>query len=142
MDYKVSPEKYQEIADIYISAKLTTEQIAKKYNVSTRTIQRILAIMGVIRTAGQSNRAIAHLKNYKCTPEIFKVKRKQISQKLRYITITNHPYCTNCGVRSSDGARLEVDHIDNDPTNNDSTNLQVLCGPCNRGKAHIDKYGY
>jgi hypothetical protein len=36
-------------------------------------------------------------------------------------------------------AQLEVDHIDGDPSNNDSKNLQTLCGCCHKYKTIINE---
>lgn len=129
------------VVSLYKSGKYTTEQIATNYSISTRQVQRIATKYGVIRTLSESNKLVAPLKNYKTIPKEFKVVRKQISSKTRYNTIANQPWCTICGMSAKDGVRLEVDHIDNDPSNNNSDNLQVLCALCNTGKSHLDRFG-
>ncbi len=40
--------------------------------------------------------------------------------------------CSSCG--STEIHRLEVDHIDGNPNNNDKDNLQVLCSDCHKAK--------
>ncbi len=129
------------IVALYKSGKYTTEQIAKNYSISPRQVQRIATKYGIIRTQAEANKLIAPLKNYKTIPAEFKVKRKYITNKLRFEIINKHPYCTVCGMRPNDGVRLEVDHIDNNPTNNTRDNLQVLCTKCNTGKWHLDYFG-
>lgn len=129
------------VVSLYKSGEYTTEQIAKNYGISPRQVQRIATKYGVIRTLAESNRLVVPLKNYRSIPKEFRVVRKQISSKTRYNTITSHPWCTACGLRPDDGVRLEVDHIDNNPSNNDPSNLQVLCALCNTGKSHLDRFG-
>lgn len=136
---KLSPETHQAIANLYKTAQYTTEQIAKNYNISTRQVQRIAKKLGVVRTQAEANRVIAPLKNYHRIPKELRVKRKQLTNRVRYDLISLQPYCTLCGSKPEHGIRLEVDHIDNNPSNNTNDNLQVLCNICNRGKYHSSK---
>lgn len=75
---------------------------------------------------------MAHLKNYQQA----RVGRKRVYVPLqvRYDMIADHPYCSICGRTVDDGVRLEIDHRDDDSTNNDLDNLWVLCDLCNKGK--------
>lgn len=132
--------KHQTIARIYKSGKVTTENIAKQFLLTPRQVQRICKNAGVIRSQAEANRIAAPLKNYRTVPDEFKVKRKHITSKIRYQVISSHPYCAVCGMRPNDGVRLEVDHIDEDPTNNILSNLQVLCTKCNTGKSHVARF--
>ncbi|MGO4470373.1 HNH endonuclease [Arthrobacter sp. M-10] len=50
--------------------------------------------------------------------------------------LREHPYCSLCGTPAVPENPLNIDHIDNDPTNNYAENLQVLCRACNVGKEH------
>ena len=129
------------IIALYTSGMYTTEQIANNYNVTPKTVQRICKHDGVLRTAAESNKLIAPLKKYRTIPSELRVKRKSLTNKLRYTLIASHPYCTHCGMKPDDGVRLEIDHIDNNPSNNDKDNLQVLCTLCNIGKSHLDRFG-
>ena len=142
-NYKLIPNQHDSIAKMYQSEKYTTEYIAKTYNISTRQVQRIAKKLGVIRSLAEANKTAAPLKHYHHVPKHLRVQRKQISQKLRFTMISSHPYCSWCGSRPSNnnGTRLEVDHIDNNPLNNELSNLQVLCGSCNTGKSHLDRFG-
>lgn len=137
---KLSPKLHEAVAKLYASGLYTTEQLAKQYNVSTRQIQRIAKNKGVIRTLAEANKIAAPLKHYHTIPIDMRVKRKHISQRIRYETIAAHPYCNNCGMRPDDGIRLEVDHIDENPMNNNPDNLQVLCDMCNKGKSHASRF--
>ncbi len=139
---KLSPDLHEAVAKLYATGRYTTEQLAKQYNVSTRQVQRIAKNKGVIRTQAEANKIAAPLKRYHTIPIEMRVKRKQLSQKLRYQVISANPYCVICGMRPNDGIRLEVDHIDENPMNNDIKNLQVLCGSCNTGKSHVSRYSY
>ena len=113
--------------------------LADEYGISARQIQRILNDAGVIRTRSESfilaieqGRMIYHKK-----PEHLKAKRKRLSDKVRYDILQCDGFkCVLCGATASDGIRLEIDHIDNDATNNCNDNLQTLCQRCNSGKAH------
>lgn len=40
--------------------------------------------------------------------------------------------CTRCGFNAEVFMQLEIDHIDNNPLNNDLSNLQVLCANCHK----------
>lgn len=124
------------IVEMYSAGTHTTQQVADHFKVSTRLVQRAAAIAGVLRSASESHRLArinGHFTYRKLSPELKKI-RKQIGAKRRYAIISAHPFCTLCGRRASDDTRLEVDHIDKDPTNNGPSNLQVLCDWCNIGK--------
>jgi hypothetical protein len=43
-------------------------------------------------------------------------------------------YCELCNFIALDPVQLDVDHIDNNPSNNDKSNLQTLCANCHRLK--------
>lgn len=138
---KLSPELHKAIAKLYATGSYTTEHLASVYKVSARTIQRIATKHGVIRTQAEANKVSAPLKHYQTVPIELRVKRKHLSSKQRYAVIASHPYCNNCGSKPSEaGVRLEVDHIDENPMNNDSDNLQVLCRACNTGKSHLARF--
>lgn len=134
-------DKHQSVIQMYKSGRFTTEYIAKLYELSTRQVQRLCKEAGVIRTQAEANRVAAPLKNYHHVPIEFRVKRKHLSNKQRFIIISNHPYCSVCGLRVEDSIQLEVDHIDEDATNNNPSNLQVLCNLCNKGKHHLYAFG-
>lgn len=139
---KLSPELHKAISSLYASGKYTTESLAKTYDITARTVQRIAKKHNVIRTQAEANRIAVPLKAYHRmrVPEHLKKQRKQISQKLRYHLISNATACATCGAPKG-SVPLHVDHIDNDATNNELNNLQVLCAPCNTGKSHLDRFG-
>lgn len=138
---KFRAERDVKICELYLSGKYTTQKIAANFHVSPRGIQRVVKHYGVGRTQAEANRVAAPLKNYYRMPKELKVVRKHLTNKRRYELINAQPWCTTCGARPADGVRLEVDHIDNDPKNNDAPNLQVLCNLCNLGKSHLDRFG-
>lgn len=123
----------QLMAKDYKSLTMTTEQIAKKYNIVPRNVQRAMKALGVIRTQSEANKAMAKLKNYEGHKNPNKVTRLTLPKSLRYKIIKNHPFCTVCGGTPSQ-CPLQVDHIDGNPRNNNENNLQVLCMDCNYGK--------
>jgi len=138
-NFKLSPDLHKVIARLYASGDYTTEALAKIYGVSVRQIQRIAQKCGVLRTLAESNKLMAKHKNYRTIPQEFRVKRKQLTNRVRYDLLMIQPYCTLCGMRAEDGVQLEIDHIDNDPCHNTNDNLQVLCTVCNNGKYHSSR---
>jgi len=60
--------------------------------------------------------------------------RKGLRSKVRYEVLRANPYCSLCGRTAHDGVRLEIDHMDGNPMNNNRSNLQILCQECNIGK--------
>lgn len=138
---KAIHDKHNGIVQLYSSGNYTAEYIARLYTISVRQVQRIAKKHGVVRTIAESNKLMARHKRYHTVPKELRVKREWITNKKRYAIIQAHPYCTVCGMRPGDGIRLEVDHIDEDATNNNASNLQVLCGSCNLGKSHTARFG-
>lgn len=124
------------ILDDYKKLEITVENIAKKYDITVRTVQRIVKKLGFIRTVAEANKKAACLKDYSGhrLPEELKKKRKTLPRNIRYTLIKNHPFCSICG-NTMQQCPLHIDHIDGDATNNDLSNLQVLCLLCNHGKA-------
>lgn len=116
----------------YKALEMTVEKIAKKYDMTPRTIQRIVRSLGFIRTVSEANKASAKFKNYEALriPDELKSKRKSIPSKLRYELLLKYKECVVC----KNDYKLQIDHIDGNPSNNDATNLQVLCTLCNQGK--------
>ena len=48
----------------------------------------------------------------------------------RFLVTRDGERCKDCGEQPP--AELFIDHVDNDPSNNDPTNLRLLCRRCNR----------
>ena len=138
---KHKAEQHAVIGRLYESGNYTTVQLSKIYGISVRQVQRIAGMQGVVRTASESNKLISPLKNYKKVPIELRAKRKQLLQRVRYSMIVDHPYCSLCGLTVTDGIKLEIDHIDNDATNNAASNLRVLCHRCNVGKSGLRRWG-
>lgn len=51
-------------------------------------------------------------------------------RKLRALVLAEQPLCPECNERGILEPATEVHHIDDDPTNNDRSNLVGLCKPC------------
>lgn len=47
--------------------------------------------------------------------------------------------CDVCNIKAGDGIFLEIDHINNDPSDNRIENLQTLCRKCHIAKTKINK---
>lgn len=128
----------EEITDKYIKG-FSAQELSATYGISPRQIQRIVNKAGKIRTISESYiLAIkrGRMKYYRKPPELLK-QRTSIPHKLRYKVLQDANYrCVLCGATAKDGIRIEIDHIDQDATNNTLDNLQVLCHPCNKGKAY------
>ena len=50
--------------------------------------------------------------------------------------------CEFCGFIAIDQCQLDVDHIDGDHKNNNSTNLQTLCSNCHRLKTFLRRQNW
>lgn len=48
-------------------------------------------------------------------------------------------YCEHCNKKWESGKKFDVDHIDNNPSNNDPSNLQTLCRQCHSKKTKGDR---
>ena len=132
--------------DLYINKNMSCQQISEvaNFDLSIRQMQRILKRMGVIRTQADSFRLAVKQGRvkYHTIPEHLKQKRKHISSKLRYYILNRDGFaCAKCGATVKDCRRLEIDHIDENATNNDPINLQTLCDQCNLGKTHQQTRG-
>jgi 5-methylcytosine-specific restriction protein A len=55
-------------------------------------------------------------------------------RKLRALVLTEQPLCRDCESRGYIEPATEVDHHDNDASNNDRDNLVGLCKPCHSYK--------
>lgn len=132
-----------EIADKYANGSHSA-LLAEEYGISERQVQRIVNKLGVARTQSESYiLAIKQgRKTYHRLAPHHKKQRKFISRRKRLYIMKKFKYtCQYCGRKPIDGFRLEIDHIDENPMNNDESNLQVLCSECNMGKSHLEMYG-
>ena len=125
----------EDILKNYSEVTMTVTDIAKKWDVTPRTIQRIVKQHGIVRTIAEGNKVTAKLKDYSSlrkSPEL-KARRKSLSRKLRYEVMSSTDRCKCCGATKEDNY-LQIDHIDGNSENNVRENLQVLCRDCNQGK--------
>lgn len=136
---KIFPKTELKIVKLYVVEELSAREIVDKLelDVTTRTVQRILKDHGVSRSVGDAFRlAVSRGKvKYYRKPEHLKKKRKHISIKQRFKLLQAANFkCKYCGRSPDDGIRLEVDHVDGDPSNHSKENRQVMCNECNQGK--------
>ena len=59
-------------------------------------------------------------------------------RKLRAYVLRGEPLCRHCTARGLTMAATEVDHRDDDPSNNELVNLMPLCKPCHSRKTARD----
>lgn len=59
-------------------------------------------------------------------------------RRLRAAVLAERPLCALCQRQGRVVPATEVDHVDNDPANNDRDNLQSLCKPCHSRKTQAD----
>lgn len=64
-------------------------------------------------------------------------------EKLEEVTYRNHKKdsCGECGFVPVHACQLDVDHIDNNHSNDDPANLQTLCANCHRLKTWHARWG-
>lgn len=128
----------------YLAYDMSIKDIAKKYGVTTRTIQRWAGDMGIVRELRTAQSLSSLYRDYASVSRKLKlgIVRTPLPAGVRARMLEEHPYCAMCGATTADGVRLEIDHIDNDPSNHDPDNLQVLCSHCNIGKFHAHRREY
>lgn len=127
-------ERNQQIIKLYTSGTTTTEQIAKQFSVTPRTIQRIAKAEGVVRTVAQANAIAAPLKKYKnlTIPKKIQEYKKTLTYQMRkniLDRIGNH-VCSKCGIERYGGCIFEVvfhsqNHYDFSPEN-----TAAICRNC------------
>ena len=109
------------------------------WDLSIRQIQRIIKEAGItrdqktaFRMAIDKGRVTYHKK-----PKGELKHRKRLSTAARMKVLKKYDYrCQLCGATAKD-ARIQIDHKDEDPSNNDEDNLWVLCEECNKGKHYL-----
>lgn len=132
MNRKLSDEQRKQVAKLYEIGKTTTWDIAKRFDISPRQVQRIAKNAGVIRPQDVANKVAAPLKDYSSAKT--GRKRSFVPLQVRYDILADHPYCSICGRTADDHVRLEIDHRNNDNSDSSLDNLWVLCDMCNKGK--------
>ena len=60
-------------------------------------------------------------------------------RRLRAAVLADEPLCRECLRLWKTEPATEVDHADNDPSNNDRNNLVPMCKPCHSKKTQADK---
>ena len=138
------------VREMYLNQQMPAMQISEelfkitKIRISTRSIQRQLKTMGIVRTFSEAfNLAIkTGRKTYDALRRPIKSKelRKGIN-RLRYkIMLRDDFKCVLCGATAEDD-RLIIDH--KVPVvfggTNDENNLRTLCRTCNHGKMLLEE---
>lgn len=59
-------------------------------------------------------------------------------RRLREAVLSAEPLCRHCAARGWMTPATDVDHRDNDPSNNARENLQALCHECHSIKTNLD----
>lgn len=138
-----SPLTIQKAMADYKRHSKPVQKIANDAGVSARTIERWAHQFGFAVDIKKAQGRSSKFRDYKRISNMTRLghKRKTIPAKMRYEVLSKHPYCAICGARA-DNAVLEIDHIDNNPENNERSNLQVLCSVCNIGKYHANRRKY
>lgn len=62
-------------------------------------------------------------------------------RRLREVVLADQPLCVHCTQRGLIAPATDVDHIDNDPSNNELENLVGLCRSCHSRKTARDHGG-
>lgn len=135
MNVYVSQTTELEIQRLYLQGH-SPREIKNNLNLSlsVRQLQRWIKAWGLSRSAGDGFRlaVIQGKVTYHRDPN--KKKRKSIRPRLRTFILERDNYtCVKCG-NTNEHARIQIDHIDNNPQNNLVDNLRTLCEPCNHGK--------
>lgn len=121
----------------YESYDMSVKEIAAMSGVTARTVERWAAKAGIVRELQTAQSMSARYRDYVSVSSKQKLninKRKPIRRAVRLLLLETYPYCMQCGATPEQGVRLEIDHINNDPSDNRMENLQVLCRSCNMGK--------
>lgn len=134
--HKTSQEERERIAELYRSG-LSAQEVKENTGaiISTRQIQRIATAYGAIRSGPDAFRnAILRGRVPYDKLRTGKKPRHTINAGLRWRILERDNFkcqaCGNTGVECP----LNIDHIDQIPTNNSPENLRTLCRDCNIGR--------
>lgn len=140
---KLSEFTKQEILQHYLSETITTKDLANNFDISARSIQRLVSIYNLTRPTNYSMKLAwknsesikEHVKLCKLNakPKKYGKSRKYLSPKNRLFILERDNFtCQFCGAGKE--SRLHIDHINEDFDNNNLENLRVLCMQCNLGR--------
>lgn len=134
---KLSDKDKQEIIQHYKDYDMKLSDLAKKYEITPRTIERVCKEAGVNRDAHTAKQMASKFRDYQKIASGRRLNRKRLTLPLKLrakILMENPRRCAMCGITPELGGVLEIDHKDGDPRNNREDNLQILCDACNKGK--------
>lgn len=126
------------IKELYLEGSSCLE-IAELLGLGARRVQRFIQKQGITRDKSETflNAIKRGRMVYTKMPKEQLKNRKRIQHKERYAIFEKYGFkCCKCGNTAKE-ARIQIDHIDNNPSNNALDNLQVVCEPCNKGKMYM-----
>jgi hypothetical protein len=135
MNYYFSKEELSKITKLYLGG-MSAQEIKEMLHLphTVRSIQRRVKQAGIVRTVGDSFRNAVARGRVKWAYKENKKHRTHLSPKLRYLILTRDEFkCLTCGA-TAQTSNLEIDHINNNPSDNREENLQTLCHDCNFGR--------
>lgn len=138
-----SENEERELVRLYHDEKLSSVEISERLaqagiSITPRTIQRLVAKSGLIRSVGDAFRLAVERGrvHWAYKDPRFKAKRKKLSSELRYRVLSRDGFrCVKCGA-TAEKTILEVDHKIPVIQGGKSieSNLRTLCYECNQGK--------
>jgi len=99
-------------------------------------IKRHKPASAVVRTTGQRNLKVKQQANGRTL-----ALNGAAWGRLRALVISEQPLCAQCQREGRIEHGNEVDHIDNDASNNERCNLENLCHACHSLKTQRDQHG-
>lgn len=123
------------IKELYLSG-MSAQEIKDKLNLpqTVRSIQRQVKKFGLSRSVGESYRNAISRGRVKWAYKENKKFRTRLNPSLRFKILERDNYkCVLCGA-TAENSNLEIDHINNNPSDNREENLRTLCHDCNFGK--------
>lgn len=138
---RLHPDLYKKVVALY-KAGNSSQEIKEKLGLKqcVRQVQRWIKEEGITRETSEAFKLAIRKGRVRYYTSSVKKSRKTLGLKTRMMVFERDGMaCVLCGKTARDTVRLEVDHIDEDPTNNKLSNLQVLCSECNKGKYLVGK---
>lgn len=137
--YWIEEEHKPQIIKLYKEGNSSQEiKDLLKLEVTVRSIQRYIKQQGISRTVKESFQLA--IKKGRVSYEKSPQKRKKRTRlMIRYQVLERDNFkCVKCG-KTSTQTQIEIDHINEDPSDNRLENLQTLCEWCNKGKYQLLK---
>lgn len=128
-------EQREDIIDLYQEGSSGQEiKETMRLKQTVRSIQRVVHNEGISRPIGEAFRNAIKRGRIRYVLKEKRVHRTKLNPTLRYKILDRDNFkCVKCGATAKDDL-IEVDHKDNNPSNQDPNNLETLCHRCNFGK--------